>query len=248
MKRIRLIVVLIVLFYGLLSVPGIYGQENFVRNDTIAAKQLLKRSIIPVTLITIGAIASGTACEQNLQENIRNRVGDDYEFHIDDYFQYVPIVQMYIADAAGMKSRNHWFDQTKYLLISNIITASITHGLKSWVNKTRPNGGSHSFPSGHTTFAFTNAAVLCNEFKQTSPWFAYSGYAFAATTGTFRMLNNKHWLSDVLFGAGIGILVTNIVYYFEPLKSFNPFKSSKDLLLIPQFSDNKLGLYFSYKF
>jgi len=244
----KTIVILIAVSFGLLGVSGIYGQADFVRNDTITAKQLLKRSIVPVTLITVGAIVSGTGCEQNLQTNIRNKVGDDFEFHIDDYVQYAPIVQMYIADAAGMKSRNHWFDQTKYLFISNVITATITHGLKSWIDKTRPNGGEHSFPSGHTTFAFTNAAVLCNEFRQTSPWFAYSGYAFAVTTGSFRMLNNKHWLSDVLVGAGIGILITNIVYYFEPLKSFNPFKKSKELVLIPQIDDNKLGLYFSYKF
>ena len=244
----KTIIFLIVVSFGLLNVTGIYGQENFVRNDTITAKQLLKRSIVPITLITVGSIVSGTSCEQRLQTNIRNKVGDDFEFHIDDYVQYAPIVQMYVADAVGMKSRNHWFDQTKYLFISNVITATITHGLKSWIDKTRPNGGEHSFPSGHTTFAFTNAAVLCNEFRQTSPWFAYSGYAFAVTTGSFRMLNNKHWLSDVLVGAGVGILITNIVYYFEPLKSFNPFKKSKELILIPQIDDNKLGLYFSYKF
>ncbi len=233
----------------LLNMAVAIGQtESGFEADTVTSKQLLKRAIMPVTFITVGSIVSGGNFEQDLQTNIRRKVGDDFEFHIDDYVQYAPIVQMYIADAAGMKSRNHWFEQTKYLLISNIVTASITHGLKLWVNKTRPNGGEHSFPSGHTTLAFTNAAVLCNEFRDTSPWYAYSGYAFAVTTGSFRMLNNKHWLSDVLVGAGIGILVTNIVYYFEPLKSFNPFKRSNEVLLIPQIDNNKLGIYFSYKF
>ena len=87
----------------------------------------------------------------------------------------------------------------------------------------------NAFPSGHSTIAFTNAAVLQNEFQETSTVYAYSGYAFAATTGVFRMLNNKHYVSDVLVGAGIGILVTQLVYHFEPLKNFNPFKKSKNI-------------------
>ena len=122
---------------------------------------------------------------------------------------------MYIADIAGVKSKNHWFDQTKHLLISNIITSVITHSIKQLTKKIRPNGSNYSFPSGHSSFSFTNATVLFNEFNHSSPLIAYSGYAFSTTTGIFRMINNKHWLSDVLVGAGLGILVTNLVYYFQ---------------------------------
>jgi membrane-associated phospholipid phosphatase len=154
---------------------------------------------------------------------------------------------MYVADAFGMKAKNHWFDQTKYLFISNVVSTGISELLKSLITKTRPDGtDAHSFPSGHTTIAFTNAAVLQNEFQGTSPVFAYSGYAFAATTGVFRMLNNRHYLSDVLVGAGIGILVTQLVYHFEPFKKFNPFKKSKDISFFPQYKENTYGFYFSY--
>ncbi len=235
--------VVLIVVSSMLSI-NVYAQKK----DSIRTKNIITAGAISTVLIGSGVIINNSQFEKDMQINICNRVGDDFEFHIDDYVQYFPIVEMYIADAVGIKSRNHWFDQTKYLLISNIITAGITHGLKSWVDKTRPNGGAHSFPSGHTTFAFTNATVLCNEFSQTSAWFAYSGYAFAVTTGAFRMINNKHWLSDVLVGVGIGILVPTIIYYFEPLKSFNPFKKSKNISFIPQVSDNKYGLYFSYKF
>ena len=106
----------------------------------------------------------------------------------------------------------------------------------------------YSFPSGHTTQAFTNAAVLYNEFKDTSPVLAYSGFAFAATTGTFRMINNKHFLSDVLAGAGIGILVTQLVYHFEPFKKFNPFKNSENISFYPQINEENYGFYFACKF
>ena len=150
----------------------------------------------------------------------------------------MPIAEMYVADAFKIKAKNHWFDQTKYLFISNFISSAITHSLKRITNKTRPNGSPHSFPSGHTTFAFTNATVLYNEFKDASPFLAYSGYAFATTTASFRMLNNKHWMSDVLVGAGVGIIVTQLVYYIKPLKNFNPFKKTKGVAIVP-FVDNK---------
>ncbi|RLD90220.1 MAG: hypothetical protein DRJ09_04960, partial [Bacteroidetes bacterium] len=182
------------------------------QSDTINKRSIIKRSILPVSLITIGSIISGSTFEKNLQTNLRNAVGNDYEFRIDDYLLFVPVAELYIADIVGAKSKNHWFDQTKYLLISNILTAGITHGLKFAVGKSRPNGGTHSFPSWHTTFAFTNATVVYNEFIDSSPALAYSGYLFSTTTGVFRMVNNKHWLSDVMVGAGIGILVTNLVY------------------------------------
>jgi len=203
---------------------------------------------MPVSMIAAGILIHKGQFEQDLQESIISRVGENFDSNIDDYFQYAPIAEMYLADALGVKSRNHWFDQTKYLLISNLITSGITQGLKNITQKERPNGSSRSFPSGHTSFAFTNATVLKNEFQATAPLLAYSGYAFAATTGVYRMLNNKHWLSDVLVGAGIGILVTELVYYFEPFKAFNPFKKSGSLTLIPKISGQQYGFYFSCHF
>ncbi len=216
--------------------------------DNIASVSLLKKSILPISFIGAGALLSGSKPEKNLQTNLRDRIGNTFEFRIDDYIQYAPVAGMYIADIAGVESKNHWFDQTKYLIISNVISASITQALKKITQKERPNGSPYSFPSGHTTFAFTNATVLFNEFRETSPVLAYSGYAFSTTTGIFRMLNNKHWLSDVLAGAGIGMIVTVFVYHFEPLKNFNPFKKSKNFTFLPQLSKDHYGFYLAYSF
>lgn len=216
--------------------------------DSIPSKLTFKELVFPTSIIGLGFFLNGSRFEKNLQTDLRNRVGNTFESSIDDYTQYAPIAQMYLADIMGVKSKNHWFDQTKYLFISNAITSAITHSLKNVIDKTRPNGLDHSFPSGHTTLAFTNATVLFKEFHQTAPVFAYSAYAFSVTTGTFRMLNNKHWFSDVLVAAGIGILITDLVYYFEPLKNFNPFKKSEHISLVPYAADDNYGFYFSYKF
>ena len=246
MKNILKLLILIFCFSHL---GKLHAQTSFNFNDSIKKSSLLKKSIVPLSLIGLGVIINKSNFEKRLQTDIRNKVGNNYEFKIDDYLQFAPIFELYGADILGVKAKNHWFDQTKNLFISNIASSTITFFLKKLTGKMRPNGiGYRSFPSGHTTFAFTNATVLYNEFKETSPVLAYSGFAFATTTGAYRMINNKHWFSDVLVGAGIGILVTELVYHFEPFKNFNPFKETKNITLIPQFNDENYGVYFSYSF
>ena len=223
------------------------GQNDTIKTATNTKIQLAEKAIIPVAFITTGLFLNGSDFEKNIKNNVTNSLGEDFQLPVDNYIQYAPIAELYIADIIGVKSKNHWFDQTKYLLISNLITATITHTIKRTSLKTRPNGGDYSFPSGHTSFSFTNATVLYNEFKDSSPYLAYSGYLFSSATGTLRIINNKHWLSDVLVGAGIGILSSQLVYYFEPLKNWNPFLNSKNITLIPQIDIDNYGLYFSMK-
>lgn len=208
----------------------------------------LKKTILPTSIILTGIALNKSKFEQQFAKDVRNQVGNDFELKIDDYIQYVPMVEMYGADLIGIKAKNHWFDQTKYLAISQLTTAIIVHSLKKVTKKNRPNGSSHAFPSGHTSQAFTGATVLFQEFKETSPILAYSGFAFSTTTGAFRIMNNAHWLGDVVTGAGIGILVVNMVYYIEPLKNFNPFKKDNTTSLIPYFNENEFGLYLTKSF
>jgi len=252
MKIISNFLVCIVIFnMSVLNAQTINNQNdtlNIASLTTIKKQRtILHKSIVPLSLIGIGLVVNNSQFEKNLETDLRNSVGNDYQTPIDDYLLFVPIVQMYAADAFGMKAKNHWFDQTKYLIISNVVSTGSSELLKATITKTRPDGDPYSFPSGHSTIAFTNAAVLQNEFQETSTVYAYSGYAFAATTGVFRMLNNKHYVSDVLVGAGIGILVTQLVYHFEPLKNFNPFKKSKNISFFPQYKENTYGFYFKYE-
>ncbi len=207
-----------------------------------------RKAIVPLSLIGLGVLLNGSKLERQFNTYVHKEFGHDHATNVDDYLRYAPVVIMYGADILGAKAKNHWFDQTKYLFISNFVSRYTTRGLKSLTAKTRPNGSSKSFPSGHSTAAFSNASVLYNEFYESSPLLAYSGYTFAASTAVFRMFNNKHWLSDVMVGAGIGIVVTELVYYFEPLKNFNPFKETKNITLIPQINEDSFGLYFCYHF
>ncbi len=211
-------------------------------------RQFFAKSIAPAALMFTGTVLSGSRFEHNLQTEIRNRTGNDFYTPVDNYLQFAPVATLYIADIAGVKAKNGWFDQTKYLFISQVVSTGLVLGLKRITGKTRPDGGAHAFPSGHTASAFTSAAVLYNEFNGTSPIIAASGYALAGVTASLRVANNKHWVSDVLFGAGLGMLVTHIVYYYQPLKHFNPFKKSGNITLIPNLSEQEAGFYFSCRF
>lgn len=90
--------------------------------------------------------------------------------------------------------------------------------------------------------------MLYEEFKDSSPILAWSGYSTTTLVGSLRIVNNRHWLSDVMVGAGLGILVTKLVYHFEPLKKWNPFKKSKEITLAPTVSGDHVGVYFRLGF
>lgn len=215
-------------------------------------KSFLKQSIIPLSLIATGLFinySDGSLGKENLQEKIQKKY-PNFQTNADDFILFVPVLTMYAADLFKVESKNDVFTQTKYLVIAGITNSIITLGLKNTTKEERPNSESNdSFPSGHTSNAFVMATVLHHEFIDSSPWLAYSGYLFATTTGVFRVLNNKHWVGDVLVGAGIGILVTDLVYRLEPLKNWNPFKDKKtQVFMSPTYNKNGVGIYANIQF
>lgn len=67
-----------------------------------------------------------------------------------------------------------------------------------------------SFPSGHTTAAFSVASVIATQYRETK-WVPVAAYSVASLVGLSRIYDNKHWLTDVIGGAAIGTLVGNLV-------------------------------------
>lgn len=82
----------------------------------------------------------------------------------------------------------------------------ITHALKYGFNETRPNGGKHSFPSGHTSAAFTGAEFIRKEYGW---WWGLPAYAVASYVGWSRVESREHYTRDVVAGAAIGILANH---------------------------------------
>lgn len=148
-----------------------------------------------------------------IQHELRSWVAPNFRTHADDYLQYTPIVGVYALDAMGVRAKNDLLNRTILLLKSELIAQAISATIKTITHEIRPDSSnSHSFPSGHTTQAFAAATFFHKEFGQRSAWYSVGAYTVASSVGVLRMLNNKHWISDVLVGAGIGIFGTQIAY------------------------------------
>jgi membrane-associated phospholipid phosphatase len=90
------------------------------------------------------------------------------------------------------------------LVRAQIVTQSLTQAVKFSVGRTRPDESSnHSFPSGHSAGTFATATVLQRRYG----WkVGIPAYGFAAYVAASRLSENRHYLSDVIFGAAIGII------------------------------------------
>jgi len=89
------------------------------------------------------------------------------------------------------------------LVDAQIVNGVLTQGIKVATQRRRPSGGSHAFPSGHTSATLATAEVVREHFG----WkWGVPAYAIGAYVSVSRMVDNKHWASDVVFGTAIGII------------------------------------------
>lgn len=133
---------------------------------------------------------------------------------VDDYLQYAPWAAHLAMGACGVRgvSKNRWQVLTADAMAAVMMAATVK-GLKICVNRTRPNGEEESFPSGHTAKAFMGATLLAHEYGHRSVWIPVSAYTLATATGVMRVLNNRHYVSDVVLGAAVGILSAELAYW-----------------------------------
>jgi len=191
-------------------------------------------------------IAAGLAVKSHnatIQPHFYDGDGDDPNprgpGHISDYTQFAPIALVYGLSAFGNRGEHKLLKSTSMLLQSEVLMIAMVWPLKYGTHETRPDGGPHSFPSGHTAQAFLAATFLHKEFGHKSIWYSVGGYTMATMVGTCRMMSNRHWASDVLVGAGIGVLSTNMVYLFHKHRDKN--KPKLNIAAAPQ------GFYMSIK-
>ncbi|MCF6213256.1 MAG: phosphatase PAP2 family protein [Flavobacteriaceae bacterium] len=219
---------------------------SYAQTDSIktSRKLFLKKEIVPLSLIGAGIYvnyANGSLGKVRLQDNIQR--GLNFRTRADDFLQFAPIGVLGLADVLGLKTANNIKIQTKNIVLITAANYVIVKTLKIATNETRPNGSKHSFPSGHTSQAFAMAGILRHELKESYPVLSYSGYLFATTTGAFRVLNNKHWVSDVLVGAGVGMLVSDVFYRIQNKHSGVHKRENKiTTIFVPTFKEKSLGV------
>ncbi|GAA4312160.1 phosphatase PAP2 family protein [Mucilaginibacter gynuensis] len=217
--------------------------------DTLARHNSVLGYIPPAVFITYGLLSFPVKAIRQIDYNVYNDMQADhpgFKTKADNYLQYATIVAVYGFNAAGVKGKHRFVDRTALLVLSEVIFGGTTFIGKRVTNRTRPsNGDNYSFPSGHTGNAFLAAEFMFQEYGDVSPWYGIAGYSVAATTGILRVYNNAHWFSDVVAGAGGGILSAKVAYliypYIRPL-----FSSGKDdknsMIIIPTYQNSTFGL------
>ncbi len=181
-------------------------------NKTFMQKEWAKKSTAPILLFSVAAANWGA--REHIRD-MRNRYLPVFKTEYDDYLQYAPTATVYALKLAGVKGRNNIGRATLSYAASLAIMGILVNTIKYTSRVERPDGSKkNSFPSGHTAMAFANAGFLDKEYGLVNPAYSIAGYGSATLTGLGRSLNNRHWLPDILAGAGIGILSSELGYFF----------------------------------
>jgi membrane-associated phospholipid phosphatase len=118
------------------------------------------------------------------------------------------------------------------------LALATTSLLKFTVQRTRPNDANYSFPSAHSTLAFSSAGILALRY----PWYVgVPALALASAVGFSRIDLNEHFASDVLAGAGIGLLFATSVHLFHQKRELGNDPRS-DLSLVPLLTARTRGI------
>ena len=231
-----------------------------VKKDLLTAPDTVKHlhskflSLVPpAALITYGGISFAIPALRRLDYSINNEIlKTDPGFSsakTENYFQFAPVILVYGLNLAGISGKNTFLDRTILLGLSGGFVSIATSSLKHATHRLRPNGADYlSFPSGHTSTAFAGAEFMAQEYSQKSPWYGVAGYTIATVTGIFRLYNHDHWFSDVVAGAGVGIISTKLSYLVYPyLRNAltRTDKKGKSSMLVPTYQDGMAGFTFA---
>jgi len=173
---------------------------------------LWRQTILPASLVTAGAVCLAPSFIRNGSQTATNGVidirGQRHRWEYDDYMQYLPIVSAWALGCAGVKARHTLGERTLIVGTSYATLAVLTNVPKALINEKRPEfAGRNSFPSGHTATAFMGAELVRIEY---GGWYGIGAYAVATGVGFMRLYNGRHWLHDVVAGAGVGILSARV--------------------------------------
>lgn len=245
-------------------------KDLFTAPDTVQHLHSKKWTLIPpAILIGYGVSSFYIHPVRNLDHYVYAEA-DEHNIpihgHIENYIQYAPVILTYGLNVVGVHGKNTFIDRTFTFVLAQGMLNLTLFTVKHATHRLRPDNSDYlSFPSGHTGNAFLGAEFMSQELSGKSAAYGVIGYAFATTTGVLRIYHQDHWFSDVVAGAGLGILSTKAAYLLYPYvrnSLFNGDKKKKkyhpagmeekpkttSAILLPSYQDGVMGLHFGMQF
>lgn len=178
-----------------------------------------RQVILPAMMLTAGLTGLYSWQTREFNREVRNGMADLRQgryFRADDYIQHLlPVVSCIGLGLIGAKAKHSLIDRTIVTATSYLAMGLIVTSIKYSACEMRPDGTTrNSFPSGHTATAFMGAELVRMEY---GTGYGIGAYAVACSVGFLRMYNNRHWATDVVAGAGVGILSAHIGYWMLPV-------------------------------
>lgn len=219
-------------------------------------------------LTTFGSVAGGTF----LLSLVDERAQDFFEGHADDVPQAIRDYGWYygspqnnymltgVVYLTGLFTKDEKLRRTGVLLISSASAAGLFQQAGKYAfGRARPRSGLeydhfrpfssdkdfHSFPSGHTVLAFTNAYAIAKQFR--SPWIKAGIYTVGLVPAISRMWERAHWLSDIAFSIAVSIFTVEAVDKYLDKKYSEKYNSNqKKLNWDLRVSPNGIGMALTF--
>ncbi|TWR24158.1 phosphatase PAP2 family protein [Mucilaginibacter achroorhodeus] len=254
-----------------INIADTLKKDLFTAPDTV--KHLRSKAwalVPPAALVAYGTSNFFLKPVRRLDVSIYNDINEDapnFKHHPENYFQYTPVALVYALNLVGIHGKNTFVDRSLIFVMAEGMMGLTTFGLKKVTHRLRPDGSDYnSFPSGHTANAFLGAEFMAQELGDKSIGYSVIGYGFATATGILRMYNRDHWFSDVVAGAGFGILSAKAAYLLYPYIRNRLFKAGREKednrnipdelkkqpktssIIMPSYNNGIVGLNFAMQF
>ncbi len=205
---------------------------------------------MPAVLIAYGASTingHGLYSSYSVKSDINHLFGPGRHTHVDDFLQFAPYLELGAVLAFGVEGRNDRTNLALILVKSEVLMLGVVEVSKRATHHLRPDGSdSRSFPSGHTAQAFLAASIVHTEFRDKSQWYGIGAYAVATSVAGLRMIVDKHWQSDVVAGAGFGILSAHLAYLTHRNR-WGRQAIGRDVGIVPTYYGNTPGLCITWR-
>lgn len=223
---------------------GGWWQEHSDYTTRFRAEQL----VVPGALFLVGTLGIGeNAPMRGINLAVRDGMASmrkDLHIHIDDYMQYLPVATyLGLCTSRRIKAKHTVPERICVAAVTYISMAALTNALKYTIREQRPDSATrNAFPLGHTATAFAGAELVRAEY---GVGYGIAAYTVATGVAFMRLYNGRHWLNDVLAGAGIGIISARIGYWMLPLnRKIFKMDRRKTIVTTPMYypEQNALGM------